>query len=124
MTSLLVTNAISEYFPAGLDKCILPTDLVKLCFEYIVEVKKEWYENGQLSSEEPYVNNEKHGLCKDWYENGELMFEHPYVNGKIHGLLKRWYKNGELNFEHPYVNGKIHGLCKDWFENGKLEFEY
>ena len=88
MTSLLINNTISEYFPDGLNNCILPTDLLKLCFEYIVEVKKEWYDDGQLLSEEPFVNGKLHGLCKEWCKNGQLMSEEPYVNGKNTDYVK------------------------------------
>ena len=50
------------------------------------------------------INEKKHGICKEWYENGQLCKETPYVNGEIHGSCKEWHKNGQLKLENIYIN--------------------
>ena len=34
------------------------------------EIKREYYDNGQLKSETPYENEKQHCVSKGWYENG------------------------------------------------------
>ena len=64
MTSLLVNKTISEYFPNGTSKCILPIDLLRMCIEYNVEIKNDWFGNCQLEYEHPYVDGKEHVYIK------------------------------------------------------------
>ena len=61
-----------------------------------VEIRKEYYESGDLERETPYVNGVKHGVLKAYYESGALWYEAPYVNGKEHGVEKYYAESGAL----------------------------
>lgn len=138
MTSLIVKQIISEYYPDSKQHCYLPSDILILCLDYIVDIIITEYNNGKLLSETPYVNGKIHGFRKKWYgricgrkhrihpfigrsENEHLHHKYHYVNGKLHGVCKSWHtklhgvckswhKCGVLDLETQYVNGKIHGL--------------
>ena len=60
------------------------------------EIKKEYYNNGNVRSETLYVNG-KIGVKKYYFENGDVMLEIPYKNGKRSGLSKRYYPNGNIS---------------------------
>ena len=124
MTSILVNKTISEYFPDGVNKCVLPLDLLKLCIEYNVEVKKEYYKNGKLKKETPFVNGKEHGVSKTWYDNGVLFYETSFVYGKKHGVCKGWYNNGNPFYIKHYLDNKAHGISKSWYDNRSLKFEH
>jgi antitoxin component YwqK of YwqJK toxin-antitoxin module len=55
------------------------------------EVKRDWYDNGQLALETSYLNERIHGLKKWWYSNGKLLNEIPYKNN-IQCGAKIWFK--------------------------------
>ena len=46
-----------------------------------------------------------HSKSKEWHENGQLWSEDNYVNGILHGKSKEWYKTGQLAWEYDYVDG-------------------
>ena len=108
---------------------------------------EQWYENGQLNSENNYKDGEKEGIQKYWYKNGQLESKINYKNGKRDGVQKYgyddsqlrsennykddkqdgvqkyWHKNGQLNFENNYKDGKREGIQRTWYENGQLNSE-
>ncbi len=88
-------------------------------------IRKEYYENGALKSETPYVNGKENGVAKLYYkENGALKFEVLYTDGKINGIGKVYYENGALKSEISYTDGKINGIEKVYYkESGKLKSE-
>ena len=45
-------------------------------------------------------------IKKGYYENGQLEYEHPYQNGKRHGICKGWWKNGKLGYKHYWLYGE------------------
>lgn len=85
-----------------------------------VEWVRDYYSNGQLKFEIPFVSEEKHGLARCWYENGQLKYEYF---GKLHGLVRSWYKNRQLYRETPFTSNQRHGLVREWNENGQLVCE-
>ena len=87
------------------------------------EIRKTYYENGNIETERSYVDGVEHGPAKGWYESGELSFESFKKDGVPHGLVKNYYENGKLQKEIEYNMGKEHGHQKQWFENGKLKSE-
>ena len=102
-----------------------------------------YFENGQKSIENYFVNNEALGIYKDWYENGNLKTEAKNLEGKkrehIFEFLNFWdennrqiisngngfYKNvsKKLKTEYLVKNGRKHGksIGKDFIE--KVDFE-
>ncbi|MFH1593195.1 MAG: type II secretion system protein GspG [Candidatus Omnitrophota bacterium] len=88
-----------------------------------VEVKKEYYDSGQLYSELPYENGKLNGLGKTYYENGQLFSEVTYVNGEYDGTMRAYYESGELESEMPYRNGVLSGIVKEYYKNESLQAE-
>ena len=56
----------------------------------MLDIKKIYYQNGQLKYEDHYVNDQPHGICKGWYKDGSKMHEWSYKNGQRHGIDKEW----------------------------------
>ena len=112
MEKTIINDLVNKYIPDS----PLPPDLMKLCVSYLVEVKKDYYPDGQLWDETPRVNGERHGLYKMWHPNGQLKNEISYVHGEVHGLFKEWHKNGHQICEVPYIKGERHDVHKTWSE--------
>lgn len=87
------------------------------------EVKKQYYESGQLSAAVPFKDGKSHGLGKTYYPNGTLRSEIMYVNGEKSGLCKNYYKTGGLSAEMTYENGQKNGPMRKYYESGALYFE-
>ena len=109
-----------------------------------VEVKKSYWENGNLKSELQYEDSLLNGVCRWYMANGKLQMEVTYRDNKMNGLLTRWYDNGNvmeeawykdgvqdsvyryysingfLETEAYYVDGKLNGDYKRWYENGQV----
>ena len=60
---------------------------------------------------------------RDYWKNGKLRFEHPFVGDKWCGTLKGWYENGERDYEHGYQNDILHGPVKGWDQKGRVLYE-
>jgi antitoxin component YwqK of YwqJK toxin-antitoxin module len=60
-----------------------------------VDVRRGYYESGDLSGETPYVNGKKNGIAKYYFESGALCQETPFVNGVTHGIHKTYNKDSE-----------------------------
>jgi antitoxin component YwqK of YwqJK toxin-antitoxin module len=61
------------------------------------KIKRIYWDNGKLYSEQPYVDGVLHGTVKWWRESGQLSSEHIYVDGKRHGMVKYWHQNGDID---------------------------
>ncbi len=68
-------------------------------------VKKEYYKNGQIRIEVPYVEEKKNGVVKEYYENGQIRKETPYDDNVINGVVLEYYPDGALQCETVYMNG-------------------
>lgn len=84
------------------------------------DVRTEQYESGQLRTECPYVDGQKHGLEKRYYENGTLEAETHYVNGSVAGTEKAWHPNGSIRWERTYVAGQLEGPSIAYHDNGAM----
>ena len=69
------------------------------------EVKKEYWDNGELKSELRIKNGLKDGLAIRWFENGNKMSESHYKNGELEGLATGWYENGSKILEEHFKDG-------------------
>ena len=69
-------------------------------------VKREWYENGQILSEEYLINGKRHNTegpaYRKWDENGQIRYEVYWINGKQ--LSKEEWEN---EVKKDTCNGKI-----------------
>jgi len=103
----------------------------------LMEVRKEYWENGNLKLEVPYKKHyglgwrkvkttlTPHGIAKEYYENGVLKKEDPYVDGKREGILKLYDANGTLEAEAEFRNDKRDGKSTYYYSDGSImEVEY
>jgi hypothetical protein len=81
---------------------------------------KKTYKEGNLVSEEPFVNGRIHGEAKHYYQDGKLRRTIEYKDARRNGLLVFYYETGEKYSEEPYVNGKINGVKRNYRKNGSL----
>jgi antitoxin component YwqK of YwqJK toxin-antitoxin module len=84
------------------------------------EVKKTYYDNGQLKWYFTYLNGFPDGIQKEYYENGQLESEGQYKDRYITGIWKGYYENGQLKYEGNYTDGEKDGMWKRFYENGQL----
>lgn len=64
---------------------------------------------------------------KEYYPNGQLRSEIPYKKGREDGIMRRYYPDGSLQLDVSYRDGKKEGAWKEYFpsyEGGKLLREY
>jgi hypothetical protein len=84
------------------------------------EIRKTFYENGNIETERTFVDGVEHGPAKGWFESGELEFEAFKENGLVQGLVKNYYKNGILRIETNYIDQVKEGEEKLYYDNGQL----
>ena len=65
------------------------------------EVRKEYYESGQLRKEVNYKDDKREGLSKYYYESGQLKDDSYFMNGEMISE-KRYDPNGNLESEQEY----------------------
>lgn len=97
--------------------------------------KIDYYDNGQKSYEEYFLNNERHRKWgpsyQIWYSNGQKYIESYWENGKLNRKYKpayqRWFRNGQKEIEVYCSNNKYHReygpAIKIWNHDGKKIFE-
>jgi antitoxin component YwqK of YwqJK toxin-antitoxin module len=86
-------------------------------------LEKEYYDNGILKSETPYLEGIKHGVVKEYYKSGTIQSETTYSNRLLNGPAKKYDENGKLTIETPWVDGKITGVVKHYYPNGVVQSE-
>ncbi len=105
--------------------------------EKLIEIQKEYWENGNLKSEIPYKKHYglgwkkvkttliPHGIAKTYYENSVLESEDPYVDGERTGLLKFYDEEGKILKSVSYVNSVKEGKTIFYYTDGTvMEEEY
>jgi antitoxin component YwqK of YwqJK toxin-antitoxin module len=53
----------------------------------MAEVKRTYYETGELESEVFLLNGKKNGEYKSYHRNGQLRVIYSYIDGKINGEI-------------------------------------
>ncbi len=77
-----------------------------------------------LESENYFLNNTKdklEGISRNFYKNGQTSSESYYKNGKLHGRDISYYPSGKIYHEKMYSEGKIDGNFKIYYANGLLK---
>lgn len=99
----------------------------------IIDIRQEFYENGNLRMEGSYVNNKKNGTFREYNQEGKQINAYIFENeirtgegmidsiGRRQGPWKLYYTNGALRAEGAYKDGKRDGPWAFYFQNGKLE---
>lgn len=80
-----------------------------------------YYPNGNLKSQEFFVDGVQHGPCKYYYESGELRLLLNKKQGKIEGLRTLYHKNGNLS-KRCFLNSRneYYGRVEVYNEAGVL----
>jgi antitoxin component YwqK of YwqJK toxin-antitoxin module len=53
-------------------------------------------------------------IKRGYYDNGNLSYEYPYINGVRYGIQVRYYDNGQKYLEYQCVNNKNYGIEQHW----------
>ena len=69
------------------------------------EVRKTYYNSGELKSTINYVDGFRYGEYKYYWESGELSRTANYVDDLKQGERKWYYKSGKLEYTRNYVDG-------------------
>ena len=100
--------------------------------EKLIEVRKEYWDNGNLKSEVPYKKSYglgwkkvktklvPHGIAKEYYESGILEKEDPYVEGKRTGLVKFYREDGSLEVSYEFKNSIQDGKTTYYYSDGTV----
>lgn len=82
------------------------------------DMKKEYYNNGNLRSIISVNGDIKDGECKYFYSSGELKTKCFYKNGELEGELIQYYKGGGIKELSYFENGKRRGHSFEYYKNG------
>tara|TARA_B110000014_G_C19913937_1_gene472915 strand:- start:164 stop:706 length:543 start_codon:yes stop_codon:yes gene_type:complete len=77
----------------------------------------------RVKYEANYKNGKLDGFQKRYHFNGNLKSEEPYINGERHGKYTAWSKDGKVLSEIVYENSMIISK-KRWDDEGNLLEEY
>ncbi|RZK56132.1 MAG: toxin-antitoxin system YwqK family antitoxin [Pedobacter sp.] len=66
-----------------------------------------YFENGQISQLEYYVDDNEDGLSTFYHENGQIKSTTVYKNGEKNGVAKSFDANGKLLKEEYYERDKL-----------------
>ncbi len=105
--------------------------------EKLIEVRKEYWDNGNLKSEAVYKKHYglgwkkvkttliPHGISKEYYESGVLKKEDPYVEGERTGLVKFYREDGSLEVSYAFKNSIQEGETTYYYSDGTvMDVEY
>lgn len=84
-------------------------------------LSRGWYEDGQLETEEHFVDGISDGLRTRWHPNGVKKSETEIVDGRLSGHHIEWHDNGTKAAEAIMVDGQPEGLVESWHPSGKLK---
>jgi antitoxin component YwqK of YwqJK toxin-antitoxin module len=73
------------------------------------EIKREYYDNGNLHYECQYVNGILHGIQKLYYDNNQLSSKYQMKHGKEYGLDPNWHRDGRRHFVQQWKNNQTNG---------------
>ncbi len=100
--------------------------------EKLIEIRKEYWDNGNIKSETPYKKSyslgykkvktklKPHGIAKDYYESGALKKEDPYVDGERAGTVKLYREDGSLEATAEFKDDKRNGKSIFYYSDGSV----
>ena len=87
------------------------------------DLKKEYYENGNIKLEAQIINDSVlHGFYKTYYSNGNIKSINKYENGKKEGEYILYYKEGQIQKKTSYIDDKIDGTIEIYYIDGNLKY--
>jgi antitoxin component YwqK of YwqJK toxin-antitoxin module len=82
--------------------------------------QRAYGEEGQLVSETPLKNGNKHGREFQWHYDGTLSLIEPYANGKIHGTAKQYGRRGSVIGTYTLRHGTGYDIWRDESDDGTV----
>jgi antitoxin component YwqK of YwqJK toxin-antitoxin module len=82
--------------------------------------QRAYGEEGQLVTETPLRNGNKHGREYQWDDDGRLSLIEPYVNGKIHGTAKQYGRDGTVIGAYSLRHGTGYDIWRAESEDGAV----
>lgn len=87
-----------------------------------VDIKKNYYKNGNIQSELSFKEAKEDGLSKLYYEEGGIKSLNYMKNNLRDGYTFSFYPNGKLQAVGKYIRGKEDGDFVWYKENGKIDY--
>ncbi len=100
---------------------------------FMMDIRKEYYENGKLKLVGSYKNGSKQGVFREYDQDGNIINSHIYEgnvksgegivdpSGDKQGSWKLFYPTGELRAEGQYVSGLKSGEWKYYYPSNVVE---
>jgi antitoxin component YwqK of YwqJK toxin-antitoxin module len=88
-----------------------------------VGIQRDYFKDGTLNVEIPYVNGKINGILKRYDTTGKVGTEETYSNDKLNGAYIEYCCGGKIKDELFYVNDEQTGVYKEYYESGKLKSE-
>ena len=106
---------------------------------------ESYFRNGQMATQENFLNGLRNGLYKEYYDNGKIKVNGQYNQDNRFGLWTEYFKEGgyrkvflananvkDVNITEYYENGKIKlrgtyslgekdGFWTSWYPNGLIK---
>lgn len=96
--------------------------LTLACFQLKGQQFETYYEDGSVQSRTPLNEaGEFEGLGQEFYRDGKVAAEVPYLAGKVNGIVKEYYPEGHLKLQHSFIHGKKHGRMYLFRPDGTLQ---
>ena len=81
-----------------------------------------YYPNGKIEGRAEFnKHNQLDGEEERFYENGNIKSRTPFVNDIIWGTVENYYKNGKLKSKVHYINGIEKEVLESYNELGEKE---
>jgi len=80
-----------------------------------------YFENGNPSSHEPYVNDQLDGVATTYYYAGNIKSKSNYKQGKKNGEAREYYSNGNLYSINNYEADALTGVSKEYYKSGAIK---
>lgn len=99
----------------------------------IIDIRKEYYDDGSLKQSGSYRDGKKHGTFREYDSSGKETNGYLYENdnkvgeglldslGRRIGKWKLFFPTGEVRAEGEYIQGLKEGPWKYYYVNGKIE---
>ena len=97
--------------------------ILKNAWDNREHVKKTYYSDGGIRTEQTYKNKKLNGPSRFYASNGKIEKESIYRDGKLNGITTKYYENGNAKSKENYKQGKLNGVSTEYYENGKIERE-
>ena len=96
----------------------------------MAELKRIYYDSGELCSEVFILNGKRHGEFKSYFKNifksdidqfvSQVEEKYTYVDDKKNGEYVCYYKSGKIYNIYTFINDKLYGEYKCYYPSGQL----